>query len=148
MADETAQQWAALLQKHQDPYAAAEEFSDWMPPLGEYTCVIESVRTGAAKEGHAYWALKGKLLDGMDPVTGESLVDRTFDMGYFSTKVPGMLKTLASALNGGVSIGGDLVVADGVLQGSVGKFCRIEIVLSKNGVYTNCKVKEVIAPED
>lgn len=142
--------WEALLAKEQAGYEQAEEFgSKFIPPVGTYTCIIKGVRTGVLKAvSKPYWAVMGTLLDGIDPETNESLEGKEFQIGYFTTKnevAEGILKGFAAKL-AGHSVP-QLLDASRLITGSVGMVLKVEAVTSKDGLYTNIRVKEVIQTE-
>lgn len=141
MPQQDTEAWQKLLAQYQDPYAAAEEFSNEMPPVGTYTAKLTSLRRGVTKKDAApYWSLNGELLDGVD--NGKPLKGMRFQVGFYSFKVPGLMKGAVRVLNGAPT--DDLGVADQVFEQSVGKFVRVEIVLSRDGAYKNCFIREVL----
>jgi len=144
MAPEAAD-WSTLLTKYADPFAQAEEFSDWMPPLGHYTASVESVRTGVTKDGVPYWSVKALLHDGVDEA-GNSLVGRTFSLQFLSLKPgrEGMMKSFVSSVTGQKT--NDITEADALLRGSVGTVLRVEIVASKDGQYKNARIRDIASP--
>jgi len=135
-----------LLAQHNDAYRSAEEFSDWMPPDGEYIAtVMKSAKGVSTKDGVSvgWWKITGRLEVVEDP----ELNGREFPVGFYRTSTLGVLKSQVRALNGGKSVD-SLAEADRVISESVGKVVKVKIVTTtskKDGNdYTNCYVKEVL----
>ena len=140
-----ADQWAAILAKYQDPFAAAEEIGGrYEPPVGDYHCVVKSVRTGITKKNDPYWAIDATLLDGTDEA-GQSLEGRDFQIGFFTLNndvSQGIFKGLARVLSG--SSVGDIGVADEIIKASPGKTLKVNVALSKDGQYKNVYVRSLV----
>lgn len=134
-----------LAQFNQD-FKDAQEFSDWMPPDGEYYFSVVKVDKGTKVDdsgGMGWWKLTCRIEKPEDA----DLNGKEFNGGFYSTKNLGILKATARTLNGGVQID-SLAEADSVLTKSVGLVLLGTIVTTiskKNGQeYTNCRIKEVI----
>ena len=138
-----------LLADHNQEFQEAEVFNNWMPPDGEYIVSLVKLTTGTSKKDGAdlmWWNLKGRIEDVQD----ENLNGQEFTVGYFTSKVFGILKGAVRVLAG--QDVNDLAEANTVLEASIGSVIRAEVRTSrsqKNGQdYTNCYIKEVLVAED
>jgi len=134
-----------MLAKHNQDYKEAEVYTDWMPPDGEYIVSIIKLTTGTStKEGVdlVWWKLTGRIEDVQDA----KLNGKEFSVGYYTSKVFGILKGAVNSLSGDTI--DDLGQANAVLEAAVGKIIRAKVRTSisrKNGKeYTNCFILEVI----
>lgn len=134
-----------LAQYHENlktQYDDAEEFSDWMPDDGEYIVTVlkcnKGVSTKKDPNNPMFW---WKPMVRIEAVEREDLNGQEFALGFFNTNYPGIMKSQAKALNGGVAVSfGDL---DRVFMESIGKVLRVKVATSNKG-YKNCYVQEVI----
>lgn len=143
------QDYAAIVAKYSDPYANAEEFSDWVPPVGEYTAIVDAVRSGALKDGgHPYWSVNAKLADGVDE-NGESAEGKKFQLAFLSLSPgrEGLFKSFVKSINGGQSED-DLGAAIQLVNGLAGTVVRVAVKLDKTGKYKNAYIQEVLASEE
>ncbi|KKM77886.1 hypothetical protein LCGC14_1365530 [marine sediment metagenome] len=134
-----------LLAEHNQTFKDAEVYSNWMPPDGDYIVSLVKLTNGTStKDGTdlIWWNLKGHIEDVQD----EKLNGQEFTVGYYTSKVFGILKGAVNVL-GGIEIN-DLAEAHTVLEASIGKVISAQVRTSrsqKNGKdYTNCYIKEVI----
>lgn len=131
-------------------YDDAEEFSNWMPPDGDYVVTIVKCSKGVSTKQDPnkpmfWWKPVARIED----VARDNLNDQEFALGFFNTNAPGIMKGQAKALNRGEAVGFDEL--DSVFTGSVGLVLRIKVATTtsqKNGKeYTNCYVQEIIPTE-
>ena len=139
-----------MLAQHNQEFKEAEVFSSWMPPDGDYIVSLIKLDSGSSsKDGVdlVWWKLKGRIEDVQD----EKLNGREFTVGYYTSKVFGILKGAVKTLAGEVV--NDLAEAHNVLALAVntGTIIRAKVETStsrKNGKdYTNCYIQEVINTE-
>lgn len=139
-----------LAQYHENlktQYDDAEEFSDWMPPDGEYIVTVlkcsKGVSTKKDPNNPMFW---WKPTVRIEDVAREDLNGQEFALGFFNTNAPGFMKGQVKALNGGDAVGFDEI--DGVFMASVGKVLRVKVATTTNKKndkeYTNCYVQEII----
>ncbi len=133
------------LQLHNQEFKEAEVFDNWMPPDGEYMVSLVKLTTGTAKKDGTdimWWNLRGRIED----VADEQLHGSEFTVGYYSSKVFGILKGAAKTLAGRDI--DDLAEANAVLEASLGGVVRVEVRTTRSRKdgrdYTNCYIKEVI----
>lgn len=141
--------WSSLLAQHQETYKKAERGGDWSPPEGDYHVSLSKLRRGKDKKGIPYWAIYGKLMDGVGE-DGEPLTDREFQLNFFSLAretSAGQMKDWASKFQDGATID-DLAVADAVLVRATEQELVLAITLKKterNGrTFPNVYINEVI----
>ena len=134
-----------LLAQHNQEFKDAEVFNDWMPPDGEYIVSLVKLTSGASsKDGKdlIWWNLKGRIEDVQD----EKLNGEEFTVGYYTSKVFGILKGAIKVLAGREI--SDLAEAHTILEASIGLVIRAKVRTSrsrKDGKdYTNCYILEVI----
>ena len=134
-----------MLAKHNQEYKEAEVYSTWMPDDGEYIVSLIKLDEGTStKDGvnMVWWKLTGRIEDVQD----EKLNGREFTVGYYTSKVFGILKGAVKTLAGDII--NDLAEAHAVLEASIGKIIRAKVdttTSKKNGKeYTNCYIMEVI----
>lgn len=134
-----------MLAQHNQEFKEAEIYSDWMPPDGEYIVSLVKLTNGTStKDGKdlIWWNLKGRIEDVQD----EKLNGQEFTVGYYTSKVFGILKGAVKVL-AGVEIS-DLAEAHAILKAAVGLVIRAKIRTSRsrkdNKDYTNCYILEVI----
>lgn len=128
-------------------YDDAEEYSDWMPPDGEYIVTVlkcsKGVSTKKDPNNPMFW---WKPTVRIEDVAREDLNGQEFALGFFNTNAFGFMKGQVKALNGGNAVGYDEI--DGVFMASVGKVLRVKVATTtskKNDKeYTNCYVQEII----
>jgi len=131
-------------------YDEAEEFSNWMPDDGKYTVTVLKCARGVSTKSDPnnpmfWWKPTVRIEAGDKP----ELIGEEFALGFFNTNAPGIMKSRAKELNGGVPVAFDDL--GGVFQGSVGKILNVKVdtaTSTKNGKdYTNCYIEEVVAVE-
>jgi len=134
-----------MLAQHNQDYKEAEIFSDWMPPDNEYIVSLVKLTKGTStKDGKdlIWWNLKGRIEDVQD----EKLNGEEFTVGYYTSKVFGILKGAIKVLAGRDI--NDLAEANAILEASIGLVVRVKVRTSrsrKDGKdYTNCYILEVI----
>jgi len=134
-----------MLAQHNQEFKEAEVYSNWMPPDGEYIVSLTKLtHDTTTKDGTdlIWWNLKGRIEDVQD----EKLNGQEFTVGYYTSKVFGILKGAVNVLAGKEI--SDLSEAHAFLEAAVGLVTRVEVRTSrsqKNGKdYTNCYIKEVI----
>ncbi len=134
-----------LLAQHNQEFKEAEVFDNWMPPDAEYMVSLVKLTTGTTKKDGTdimWWNLRGRIED----VADEKLHGSEFTVGYYSSKVFGILKGAAKTLAGRDI--DDLAEANAVLEASIGGVLRVEVRTSRSKKdgrdYINCYIKEVI----
>lgn len=134
-----------LLAQHNQEFKEAEVFDTWMPPDAEYVVSLIKLTTGTNKKDGKdllWWNLRGRIED----VADEKLHGQEFTVGYYTSKVFGILKGAAKTLAGRDI--DDLAEANAVLEASLGGVVRVEVRTSRSKKdgrdYTNCYIKEVI----
>ena len=134
-----------MLAQHNQNYKESEVYSDWMPDDGEYiVSLIKLTHDTASKNGEDFlwWRLTGRIEDVQD----EKLNSREFSVGYYTSKVFGILKGAINVLAGREI--NDLAEAHAILEASIGLVARVRVRTSrsrKDGKdYTNCFILEVI----
>ena len=136
-----------LLAAHNQDFAEAVVFDNWMPPDGEYVVSLVKLATGSSsKDGVdlVWWKLTGRIEDVQD----EQLNGKEFSAGYFTSKAFGILKGAVKTLNG--EIIHDLGEAHLVLEAAIGKVVRVKIDTrpgkgaNTGRDFTNCYIQEVI----
>jgi hypothetical protein len=135
-----------LLADFNQAYKDAAEFSDWMPPDGEYLVTVVKCQKGVSTKDDkktGWWKLTGRI----EAPESEELNGQEFTLGFYRTSALGILKGQARALNGGQVVS-SLQEADVVFEKSVGSILRVSVKTGESkkdgNVYTNCYVKEVI----
>lgn len=144
-----------MLAQHNQEFKEAEIFSDWMPPDGEYIVSLIKLTSGTSSKNNVdliWWNLKGRIEDVQNSVLDESLgklIGEDFTVGYYTSKVFGILKGAVKVLAG--KDVNDLAEANVVLEASIGKVVRVKVRTSrskKDGKdYTNCFILNVIDTE-
>jgi len=136
-----------LLAEHNKDYKEAKEFSDWMPPDGDYTVVIKGCDKGVSTKGDTpllWWKHTAEILAGEDP----GLMGREFTSLFASSRSYGSAKSQAKVITGGVSAPDDASGLDAVLMGATGAVLQVQIktrTSTKNGNdYTNCFYQELV----
>lgn len=136
-----------LLAEHNQNFAEAEVFDNWMPPDGEYVVSLVKLATGSTKkEGgdFVWWRLTGRIEDVQD----EKLNGREFSAGYFTSKAFGILKGAVKTLAG--KLVHDLGEAHLILEAAIGKVVRVKIDTgpgkgaNAGKDFTNCYIQEVL----
>ena len=134
-----------MLAQHNQEYKDAEVYNDWMPDDAEYIVSLIKLSKGSStKDGVdvMWWNLKGRIEDVQDA----KLNGKEFTVGYYTSKVFGILKGAVNVLAGVET--DDLAEADGILEASIGAVLRVKVRTSrskKDGKdYTNCYILEVI----
>ncbi len=134
-----------MLASHNQEFKEAEVYSNWMPPDGEYIVSLVKLDHGtSSKDGTdlVWWNLKGRIEDVQD----EKLNGKEFTVGYYTSKVFGILKGAVKMLAGEVI--NDLAEAHTILEASVGKIIRAKVDTTFNKKhqkdFTNCYIQEVI----
>jgi len=135
-----------LLAAHNQEYKDAKEFSDWMPPDGDYVILIKSCDRGAkANDGGTmlYWKHMAEVVAGDN---WEDCQGKEFGSLFCSSRNYGMAKSQAKILNGGNSPSSSADL-DRVLMGAEGALVKVKITTKpgKNGQeYTNCYYQELV----
>lgn len=136
-----------LLAVHNQEFAEAVVFDNWMPPDGEYVVSLVKLATGSSNKNDTdlvWWKLTGRIEDVQD----EQLNGREFSAGYFTSKAFGILKGAVKTLNGDIIH--DLGEAHLVLEAAIGKVVRVKIDTrpgkgtNAGRDFTNCYIQEVI----
>lgn len=134
-----------LLSQHNQEFREAEVYNDWMPDDGEYIVSLVKLTSGtSSKDGKdlIWWNLKGRIEDVQD----EKLNGREFTVGYYTSKVFGILKGAVNVLSGQTI--DDLSQAHAILEAAIGLVIRAKVRTSRsrkdNKDYTNCFILEVI----
>ncbi len=136
-----------LLAAHNQDFAEAVVFDNWMPPDGEYVVSLIKLATGSSsKDGVdlVWWKLTGRIEDVQD----EQLNGKEFSAGYFTSKAFGILKGAVKTLNGDITH--DLGEAHLALEAAIGKVVRVKIDTrpgkgaNTGRDFTNCYIQEVI----
>ena len=138
----------ALLASHNQEYANAEVFSQWMPPEGEHIISVEKLDRDVTPQEDGsdmlWWSLRCRI-------EGEgALVGRRFSI-FSSSKAYGIFKGIVEALNGGEPVDG-IAAANVVMEDAVGKVLRIESTetYSKKAKrnFTNIAILEILKTEE
>lgn len=134
-----------MLAQHNQEFREAEVYSNWMPPDGEYIVTLIKLDKGTSNkngENLVWWNLKGRIEDVQD----EKLNGKEFTVGYYTSKVFGILKGAVKTLAGDII--NDLADAHVVLENSIGQIVRVKIDTTFNKKhqkdFTNCYIQEVI----
>ena len=136
-----------LLATHNQDFAEAVVFDNWMPPDGEYVVSLVKLATGSTSRDGVdlvWWKLTGRIEDVQDG----QLNGREFSAGYFTSKAFGILKGAVKTLNGDIIH--DLGEAHLVLEAAIGKVVRVKIDTrpgkgaNTGRDFTNCYIQEVI----
>jgi hypothetical protein len=137
--------WEDTLAQYQKDYAEAQEFSDWMPPVGEYTVVLGATTTGTFNKDGAELPFRKPIVK----IVAGDLENKEFALGYFTPKNFGMLKGLAKVLNGGQPVP-DVMTADATLKAKAGAILTIRVFETPNKknpggpAYINCRVTGLV----
>ncbi len=136
-----------LLAAHNQDFAEAVVFDNWMPPDGEYVVSLVKLATGSSSKDSVdlvWWKLTGRIEDVQD----EQLNGKEFSAGYFTSKAFGILKGAVKTLAGDIIH--DLGEAHLVLEAAIGKVVRVKIDTrpgkgaNTGRDFTNCYIQEVI----
>jgi len=130
-----------------EEFANTEVFNQWMPPDGDYTCLITNYQDGVSKKGgreYAWWRLDGRL-----QVPGnEDLDQKEFTLGFYKSYVLGFLKGAMSVLAGRKI--DDVRQAESILSGAVGwvvnvrKTTTVRSEAKGGGEFPNVAILEVV----
>lgn len=158
MSEQGKVDWDALINGQQGAYGEAEEFDDWLPPIGlsdlhaiVTNVVCDTFQGKEDKKTYPYWRVTGTLLDGVDPTTNALLAKRTFTLAFCSTgpspASAGQLKGFARWLAGGQPVE-DIKVADQLIRGAVGKYqFTFDMKASRKGnAYVKVTACQELAP--
>ncbi len=88
-----------VLAQHADEYKAAQSYSKWTPPVGDYLVAITGVRfefVGKNDKRRPACMVDATILSS----PAEQFDGKDFGLGFFSTNNWGMLKDLVIALGG------------------------------------------------
>lgn len=136
-----------LLATHNQDFADAEIFDNWMPPDGEYVVSLLKLSSDSSiKDGvdFMWWRLTGRIEDVQD----ELLNGKEFSAGYFTSKAYGILKRAVKILNG--EIIQNLTEAHLALEAAIGTVIRVKIETrpgkgaNAGRDFTNCYIQEVL----
>jgi hypothetical protein len=140
-----------MLAQYNQDYKDAEEYSDWMPPDGNYIVTITKIaKDVSTKDGNTlcWWKVTARI---ESDVSDPKIYGQEFTLKFVSTKALGILKGFARSLNGGEVVN-SIADADKVISESKGKVLDVKVVTTtstKNGKdYTNCFVQKVVDTED
>lgn len=140
-----------LLAQHNQEYKDAKEFSDWMPPDGEYVILVKDCDRGSKeKDGSTmlWWKHTAEVVagDNQDACRDKEGNPREFGSMFVSSNNYGMAKSTAKILNGGTSPASSADL-DRVLMGAQGQIIKVKIATKagKNGQeYTNTYYQELV----
>jgi hypothetical protein len=139
-----------LLADFNQAYRDADEYSDYMPPDGEYLVTVMKCQKGVSeKDGkkNGWWKLTARI----EAPESEELNEKEFVLGFYRTSALGILKGQARALNMGQPVS-SIQEADAVFEKAVGLILRVKVSTTtskKDGKeYTNCYVKEVMPTQN
>lgn len=145
------QSFEALLASYNQQFKEAEEFgSDWMPEDGGYTVCISKVQSGAMKNDGGPDIPWFKPVLRIEDVGDAKLNGKEFPLGFLSMKVPGILKSVARQLNGGVPVA-DLPTTAQMILDSVGTYMNVSVKTKpdKKGVdRTNVYIEKILEVQD
>ena len=134
-----------MLATHNQNFKDAEVYSNWMPDDGEYIVSLVKLDYGtSSKDGTdlVWWNLKGRIEDVQD----EKLNGKEFTVGYYTSKVFGILKGAVNILSGQQI--SDITEAHAILEAAVGLVIRVKVDTSFSTKhqkdFTNCYILEVI----
>ena len=139
----------AILGEAAEEFTQAEVYSNWMPPDGDYTVLLTEAKNGVKVDENnrfAWVRLTGRILDDHNP----ELNEKEFSVGYFTTKVPGIMKGAVSILAGKVIT--NLKEAITILTRSNGTVVVVNVFTKpskkNNQEYTNCNIQRVVSTVD
>ena len=132
-----------MLAEHNQAFAEAEAYTNWMPPDAEYIVMLMNVGTGSFTDNASgkvlpYWRLKGKILEEGSPLDGQE-----FLVGFYTARALGILKSAVSVLRGEVV--SNLLEANKVLsEEAPGMIVRVKVETTerKGQTYKNATILE------
>jgi hypothetical protein len=147
MSDASFEQILAAQNKEFD---AAEVFSTWMPPDGEYVVQVKKVSSGTKKDEASgtfapWWKMLGVILvEAGDP----KLKGAEFTLAFFMPKTYGMMKGAACIL-ANKPIMSSLKEASDIILASTGAVLKVKVETreTKRGKFTGCSILSVIPTE-
>jgi len=137
-----------LLDEYNNDYMAAEAYSRWMPPEGDYLVLLLTPDKGVSTQDDGsqlmWWRLNGQIIE------EGTFKDRVFMVGYYTSKAFGFLKAATEALTG--TPAKNLREADEILSNTGGTVAqvRVEEVYSKKHKqsYKNSFIERVLDTEE
>lgn len=125
-----------IMTASQEDYTKAQVIDNWKPEIGDYTCVVGEIATGVKENddgSRMAWAkLPGTIIAQGDPI----LDQRTFGIGFYTSKNLSGLKTDVACLTGRTI--GSITDAIAILQSVVGWVVNVNVRAYKN------KNKEIV----
>ena len=140
-----SQEFMDIINGVAEEYRTAEAQSNWMPPDGSYTVVLtkytNGVKTGENK--FAWFKMEGRI----DAPNNPEVHDKSFSVGFATTKYPGLLKTFVSSIAGApVDNIGEI---DAILEAAQGKIATVTVTTKTNkktgNPVRNVDIESVIA---
>lgn len=138
-----------MLASYNQNYKEAEEFSDWMPPDGDYLCIFQAPKKGISEKktpAMLWWKLTAVIED----PSNADVHGKEFQVGFYNSNAFGILKSATRSLNKGEPVS-NLAEADKVLSGVEGVVAKVKVtttVKDENTTYRNCYIQEVISAEE